>query len=60
MAKVGTHHKTTAFGDASEYYASRLFRMERNPNGNIRPDLVVNPFFSLHTLLLFGGILFLQ
>jgi hypothetical protein len=43
MAKVGTHHKTTAFGDASEYYASRLFRMERNPNGNIRPDLVVNP-----------------
>ncbi len=43
MAKVGTHHKTTAFGDASEYYASKLLRMERNPNGSIRPDLVVDP-----------------
>lgn len=43
MAKLGTHHKTTAFGDASEYYVSRLLRMERNPNGSIRPDLVIDP-----------------
>lgn len=43
MAKVGTHHKTTAFGDASEYYFSKLLKMERNPNGSIRPDLVIDP-----------------
>lgn len=46
MAKIGNHHKTTAFGDASEYYASKLFQMGINPNGNIRPDLIVDP--NLH------------
>lgn len=46
MAKIGNHHKTTAFGDASEYYASKLFQMGMNPNGNIRPDLIVDP--NLH------------
>lgn len=43
MVKIGNHHKTVAFGDASENYASRIFQMGLNPNGNIRPDLVVDP-----------------
>lgn len=43
MSKVGNHHKTVAFGNASEYFASKIFQMDINPNGHIRPDLVVNP-----------------
>lgn len=43
MVKVGTHHKTTAFGDASENYFSKLLKMRKNPNGSIRPDLIIDP-----------------
>lgn len=38
--KVGYKHKTGAFGADSERFASSLFLMLKNPNGDRRPDLV--------------------
>lgn len=39
MTKKGYKHKTNTFGEDSEFYASSLFMMVKNPNGYRRPDL---------------------
>lgn len=38
--KKGRSDKTGVFGCDSEFYASRLFMMMKNPNGRRRPDLI--------------------
>lgn len=38
--KKSYKHKTGWFGTDSEHYASRLFKMLKNPNGSRRPDLI--------------------
>ncbi len=40
MVKKGYKHKTASFGNDAEFYASRLFKMLRNPQGSRRPDLI--------------------
>lgn len=50
--KNGYKHKTFLFGNAGESYASSLFQLLKNPNGDRRPDLVsvngsYNPVLSL-------------
>jgi len=45
--KKGYKHRTGVFGTDSERYASRLFMMQKNPNGSRRPDLIsVNGRFN--------------
>lgn len=50
--KSGYKHATSIFGTDSEYYASSLFMMMKNPNGSRRPDLITmgnafNPKLSI-------------